>query len=105
MTEYAKLQNGSDIRGVALPLAAQEPVNLTEEAVEQIARAFAVWLAQRTGRPAAERSLCLMAAGHHATEHIAMPWLAEQLRAALPGLAIEVFDSDPTCWGGADAEE
>ena len=39
MTEFAKLQNGSDIRGVALPLAAQEPVNLTEEAVEQIARA------------------------------------------------------------------
>ena len=57
------------------------------------------WLA------AAERSLCLMAAGHHATEHIAMPRLAEQLRAALPGLAIEVFDSDPTRWGGADAEE
>ncbi len=54
---------------------------------------------------AAERSLCLMAAGHHATEHIAIPQLAEQLRAALPGLAIEVFDSDPTRWGGADAEE
>ena len=59
MTEYAKLQNGSDIRGVALPLAAQEPVNLTEEAVEQIARAFAVWLAQRTGRPAAELTIAV----------------------------------------------
>ena len=34
-----------------------------------------------------------------------MPRLAEQLRAALPGLAIEVFDSNPTRWGGADAEE
>ena len=59
MTEYAKLQNGSDIRGVALPLAAQEPVNLTEEAVEQIARAFAVWLAQRTGRPATELTIAV----------------------------------------------
>ena len=59
MTEYAKLQNGSDIRGVALPLVAQEPVNLTEEAVEQIARAFAVWLAQRTGRPAAELTIAV----------------------------------------------
>ena len=59
MTEYAKLQNGSDIRGVALPLAAQEPVNLTEEAVEQIARAFAVWLAERTGRPAAELTIAV----------------------------------------------
>ena len=59
MTEFAKLQNGSDIRGVALPLAAQEPVNLTEEAVEQIARAFAVWLAQRTGRPATELTIAV----------------------------------------------
>ena len=59
MTEIAKLQNGSDIRGVALPLVAQEPVNLTEEAVEQIARAFAVWLAQRTGRPAAELTIAV----------------------------------------------
>ena len=32
MVEYSKLQNGSDIRGVALPLVAAEPVNLTEEA-------------------------------------------------------------------------
>ena len=33
MVEYSKLQNGSDIRGVALPLVAAEPGNLTEEAV------------------------------------------------------------------------
>ena len=48
---------------------------------------------------AAERGLCLMAAGHHATEHIAMPQLARQLREALPDLPVEVYDSDPTCWG------
>ena len=36
MVEYSKLQNGSDIRGVALPLVAAEPVNLTEEAAGQI---------------------------------------------------------------------
>ena len=39
MVEYSKLQNGSDIRGVALPLVAAEPVNLTEEAAGQIGRA------------------------------------------------------------------
>lgn len=49
---------------------------------------------------AAERGLCLMAAGHHATEHIAMPQLARQLQEALPDLPVEVYDSDPTCWGG-----
>lgn len=41
-----------------------------------------------------------MAAGHHATEHIAMPQLARQLREALPDLPVDVYDSDPTCWGG-----
>ena len=47
MVEYSKLQNGSDIRGVALPLVAAEPVNLTEEAAGQIGRAFATWLVER----------------------------------------------------------
>ena len=42
MVEYSKLQNGSDIRGVALPLVAAEPVNLTEEAAGQIGRAFEI---------------------------------------------------------------
>ena len=32
MVDYSRLQNGSDVRGVALPLVASEPVNLTEEA-------------------------------------------------------------------------
>ena len=52
MVEYSKLQNGSDIRGVALPLVAAEPVNLTEEAAGQIGRAFAAWLVERCGKPA-----------------------------------------------------
>ena len=37
MIDYSKLQNGSDVRGVALPLVAAEPVTLTEEAAGQIA--------------------------------------------------------------------
>lgn len=54
MVEYSKLQNGSDIRGVALPLVAAEPVNLTEEAAGQIGRAFAAWLVERCGKPTEE---------------------------------------------------
>lgn len=49
---------------------------------------------------AAEQGLCLMAAGHHATEHPAMPQLARQLQEALPGVPVEVYNSDPTRWGG-----
>ncbi len=46
------------------------------------------------------QGLCLMAAGHHATEHPAMPQLARQLQQELPGLPVEVYNSDPTRWGG-----
>ena len=53
MIDYSKLQNGSDVRGVALPLVAAEPVTLTEEAAGQIARAYAAWLAEHCGKPMA----------------------------------------------------
>lgn len=50
------------------------------------------WFAAR------ESGLCLMAGGHHATEHIAMPLLAEQVRAAFPEIPVTLFDSCPTQW-------
>ena len=42
-----KLQNGSDIRGVALPGVEGESVTLTEEAVRAIAAGFVRWLSDR----------------------------------------------------------
>ena len=47
-TEYLHLQNGSDVRGVAIDGA--EPITLTEECVENIAKAFCVWLISHTGK-------------------------------------------------------
>lgn len=47
---------------------------------------------------AKELSLCLLAGGHHATENIAMPQLAEQVKAAFPELLVSLFDSDPILW-------
>lgn len=47
---------------------------------------------------AAQNNLCLMAGGHHATEQPAVPQLAQQLRDALPGISITVYDSNPTRW-------
>lgn len=49
--ELLKLQNGSDVRGVAVAGVAGQPVNLTGDAVNLIAQAFAAWLAGRTGKP------------------------------------------------------
>ena len=42
--DWKKLQNGSDIRGVALDGVKNEPVNLTFETVKTIGQAFAIWL-------------------------------------------------------------
>jgi len=48
--ELLALQNGSDVRGVAMAVPGGRPVDLTAEAVCRIAGGFALWLKQRTGK-------------------------------------------------------
>ena len=48
--DYLKLQNGSDIRGVALEGIEGQLVNLTEQACRDIGRGFALWLQKKTGK-------------------------------------------------------
>ncbi len=48
--DYKKLQNGSDIRGVALEGIEGQHINLTEQACKDIGRGFALWLHKTTGR-------------------------------------------------------
>ena len=48
--DYSKLQNGSDIRGVALEGIENQHVNLPKEVCYDIGRAFAVWLQNKTGK-------------------------------------------------------
>ncbi len=45
--EWGDLQNGSDIRGIALPGVKGETVNLTEERIYRIALAFSRWLEEK----------------------------------------------------------
>ena len=47
--DFLKLQNGSDIRGVALEGVDGEHVNLTDEVCRNIGAAFAIWLSAKTG--------------------------------------------------------
>ncbi|CAN1258065.1 algC [Linum perenne] len=51
---FLKLQNGSDIRGVAVPGVEGEPVSLTEPVTEAIAAAFAAWLSDKKKTDAAK---------------------------------------------------
>ena len=48
--DYSKLQNGSDIRGVALEGIEGQHINLTESACKDIGRGFALWLMKKTGK-------------------------------------------------------
>lgn len=49
--QWLKLQNGSDIRGIALNGIEGETVNLDEDRANCIGQAFAVWLSQRLSMP------------------------------------------------------
>ncbi|MBE5743636.1 MAG: phosphomannomutase/phosphoglucomutase, partial [Clostridiales bacterium] len=48
--DYKKLQNGSDIRGVALEGIEGQSVNLTEKVCKDIGRGFALWIKEKTGK-------------------------------------------------------
>ncbi len=48
--DYKKLQNGSDIRGVALEGIEGQHVNLTESVCKDIGRGFALWLQKTAGK-------------------------------------------------------
>ena len=57
--ELLKLQNGSDIRGVAMEGIPGEEVNLTREATRKITLGFVQWLAGRTGKAAANLKISI----------------------------------------------
>lgn len=52
--EWLKLQNGSDIRGVAVEGIEGQHVNLTDDVVQAIASAFVVWLSKEKNKPVNE---------------------------------------------------
>lgn len=59
--KYLKLQNGSDVRGVALEGVPGEKVNLTPKIARTIASAFAEYLAEKCGK---ERAELIISVGH-----------------------------------------
>ena len=56
---WAALQNGSDIRGVALAGVVGEPVNLTPAVAKTLGQAFVTWLAAQLQRPATELTVAI----------------------------------------------
>ena len=58
-TDWKKLQNGSDIRGVALEGVRGEAVNLTPEVVKTLGNAFVRWLTQQTGKSTTDLTIAI----------------------------------------------
>jgi phosphomannomutase len=57
--EYLKLQNGSDVRGIALAGIEGEEVNLTSEIVGNISRGFAAFLQKKSGKSSDQISISI----------------------------------------------
>ena len=56
---WTKLQNGSDIRGIALEGVPNEKVNLTPEIATILGKSFVSWLVQKVNTPAAELTIAI----------------------------------------------
>lgn len=85
-TDFQKLQNGSDIRGVALDGVEGEGVNLTEPVAEAIGAAFAGWLVEKKKADASQH--LRVSIGHDS--RISAKLLQNAISRGLAGPGLEV---------------
>ncbi len=84
--DYMFLKSGTDVRGIASDLGGKA-VELTDEAVYDIAAAFAVWCANKFSKGANELKIAL---GHDS--RITADRISEQVKKALTNAGITVLD-------------
>ena len=84
---WKKLQNGSDIRGVAVDGVPNEPVNLTPAIVQLLGQAFTAWLAQKLSKPTTDLQ---MAVGRDS--RISGPVLMQGVMDGMAALGASVYD-------------
>ncbi len=85
--DFLKLQNGSDIRGIAVDGVEGEIVNLTPEAVNKICSGFVKFLSEKLNKPARELKIAI---GHDS--RISAPQLLKAACESLNGSAVEVLN-------------
>ena len=85
MDYFKKLQNGSDIRGVALEGIEGQHVNLTEMVCRSIGRGFALWLRERLGKD--DLRVCV-----GRDSRLSGPTLAEWICDAMASQGVHVTD-------------
>ncbi|MDE7382871.1 MAG: phosphomannomutase/phosphoglucomutase [Treponemataceae bacterium] len=82
---FTKLQNGSDIRGVATDGVENEPITLTADIAFKIGSAFALWLSQKTKKNCSELKV-----GIGRDSRISGPVLAESVAKGLLSKGVNV---------------
>lgn len=85
--DWKKLQNGSDIRGVALEGIPDEAVNLTPEIISRLGKAFATWLTQKLGKQANELTISV-----GRDSRISGPDLMQAVMTGMSELGCHVYD-------------
>lgn len=88
ISKYKKLQNGSDIRGVALDGIAGEGVNLDKKAAADIAFGFAKFLGKNLGKEFSELSVAI-----GRDPRLSGEALASAFAASLTSLGLKVMDA------------
>ena len=84
---WKELQNGSDIRGVALPGVPNEPVNLTPEVAKILGQAFVTWLETKVAKSVTQLTV---AVGRDS--RLSGLSLMESLMAGMTTLGCKVYD-------------
>ncbi|MBE9160863.1 phosphomannomutase/phosphoglucomutase [Tychonema sp. LEGE 06208] len=84
---WTKLQNGSDIRGIALEGVPNEKVNLTPEIVTILGQSFVSWLVEKVHKPAAE---LIIAIGRDS--RLSGPTLMQAVMEGIASVGATVYD-------------
>lgn len=84
---WHQLQNGSDIRGVALDGVAGEAVNLTPEITTILGKAFVSWLAEQVNKPAVD---LIISIGRDS--RLSGPDLKQGLTSGITAMGSRVYD-------------
>ncbi|KAJ8760266.1 hypothetical protein K2173_011678 [Erythroxylum novogranatense] len=85
--DFLKLQNGSDIRGVAIAGVEGEPVSLTKPVTEAIGAAFAAWLLEKKKTDASQP--LRISIGHDS--RISAPVLLDAVSQGVAGAGLDVI--------------
>ncbi len=87
MSNYFKLQNGSDVRGVALDGVPGEKVNLTKLETYYMAVSFAKWLSKKTGKDTKDLTISIGCDSRLSGDHLKLG-----IFSGLRGLEVKVLD-------------